>query len=82
MSPEQALGKRVTIDHRADIYALGVSLYELLTTEPAFDGENRAALLKQIMHAPQQHLRPEFDSRRMVRVRNGNIVGIVFHSFN
>ncbi|HUP80934.1 MAG TPA: tetratricopeptide repeat protein, partial [Pirellula sp.] len=57
MSPEQALGKRVTIDHRADIYALGVSLYELLTTEPAFDGENRAALLKQIAFQELRRLR-------------------------
>ena len=48
MSPEQALGKRVVVDYRTDIYSLGVSLYELLTTQPAFDGENRAALLKQI----------------------------------
>ena len=55
MSPEQALGKRVVIDHRADIYALGISLYELLTTEPAYDGENRATLLKQIAF---QELRP------------------------
>ena len=57
MSPEQALGKRVAIDHRADIYALGVSLYELLTTEPAFDGENRAALLKQIAFQELRRLR-------------------------
>ncbi len=48
MSPEQAMGKRVVVDYRTDIYSLGVSLYELLTTQPAFDGENRAAMLKQI----------------------------------
>ncbi len=48
MSPEQALAKRVVVDHRTDIYSLGVTLYELLALRPAFDGADRQKLLKQI----------------------------------
>jgi WD40 repeat protein/serine/threonine protein kinase len=48
MSPEQALARRVLVDHRTDVYSLGVTLYELLTLQPAFDGRDREELLQQI----------------------------------
>ncbi len=48
MSPEQALGKRVVIDHRTDVYSLGATLYELLTLRPPYGGTDRQELLRQI----------------------------------
>ena len=48
MSPEQALAQRGVVDQRTDIYALGVTLYELLTLRLAFDGRDHQELLRQI----------------------------------
>src|SRR5262249_43378690 len=46
--PEQALAKRVVIDHRTDVYSLGATLYEVLTLQPAYTGNDRQELLRQI----------------------------------
>jgi serine/threonine protein kinase/Tfp pilus assembly protein PilF len=48
MSPEQALARRGVVDHRTDVYSLGATLYELLALRPAFDGQDRQELLRQI----------------------------------
>lgn len=49
LSPEQVTAKRVVMDHRVDTYALGASLYELLTLRPAFEGKTRGDLMRQIL---------------------------------
>src|SRR5262249_41338877 len=57
MSPEQALAKRVAVDQRTDIYSLGATLYEMLTLEPVFGGEDRQELLRQIAFEEPRPLR-------------------------
>jgi serine/threonine protein kinase len=54
MSPEQALGRPALVDHRTDIYALGATLYELLTLEPVFAASDRQELLRQIAQEEPQ----------------------------
>src|SRR4051794_30517784 len=47
LAPEQCRGEKA--DHRTDIYALGITYYQLLTGTAPFKGESPLALLKQIL---------------------------------
>src|SRR5262245_7532618 len=62
MAPERFQGE---CDARADVYALGLTLYELLTLRPAFDETDRLRLIEQIKdHEP---LRPRSLDPRIPR---------------
>jgi eukaryotic-like serine/threonine-protein kinase len=57
MSPEQALGKRA-IDARADLWAVGVILYEALSGMQPFRASNHHAVLRRIIEAEPAPLPP------------------------
>ena len=59
MAPERFDGQ---VDRRSDVYSLGLTLYELCTLQPAFGENDRAKLIKNVMHqspmSPRQ-IRPD-----------------------
>lgn len=74
MAPEQIQGKRG--DHRADIYALGIILYEMLSGHTPWSGDNPLAVMSQQLNstpAPLHHRTPsvpvplEAITRKMIR---------------
>ena len=62
MAPEQIEGTQ--IDHRCDIFAVGLVFYELLSYRRAFDGASPTAVVYKIVHeepAPLAELAPDLD---------------------
>jgi Tol biopolymer transport system component len=65
MSPEQARGKPV--DKRADIWAFGVVLYEMLTGKPLFEGDTVSDILAGVLKEQPDLERVPVEVRRLLR---------------
>jgi TolB-like protein len=66
MSPEQIRGE--PLDGRADMFSLGVVLYELVCGRRPFDHQNPVVLLEQLLRDPPPACPPRFEDPRALRV--------------
>jgi Tol biopolymer transport system component len=67
MAPEQACGK--IVDKRADIWAFGIVVYEMLTGHPAFGGDSNAEVLAKVLERePDWTALPDAVPRRLRRL--------------
>jgi hypothetical protein len=65
MSPEQADSRRGPVDHRSDIYSLGVTLFEALTLEHPFQGKTSHEIMRAIL--TEEPRRPQKIESRVPR---------------
>ncbi len=70
MAPEQARGA-ANVDHRADVYALGVLLYEMVTGRPPFVGEGAGDVIAKHIYIPPQ------DPRERVPELSGALTAVI-----
>ncbi len=57
MSPEQVAARRMGLDHRTDVFSLGVVLYEMLALRRPFDGDTTHQIAHQILQKNPPELR-------------------------
>lgn len=57
MSPEQARADHLGLDHRSDIFSLGIVLFELVSGHRPFEGENAMDVLRQLIETDAPPLR-------------------------
>ncbi|MGB9692822.1 MAG: serine/threonine-protein kinase, partial [Candidatus Sumerlaeaceae bacterium] len=69
MSPEQARGEEA--DHRSDIYALGISFYQMLTNELPFTGQTPLTVLLRQIQDPLPE--PEY----LKQLENGRVLEVI-----
>jgi serine/threonine protein kinase len=75
MSPEQTGLLRVPIDHRSDLYSLGVTFYQLLAGRLPFEGSNASIVADWHVHAKETPLLDLTNTRLPVCAALSAIVG-------